>query len=121
MVKAIFLAASNADAVLFFVFDGRDVVTQEDFIAACEKILKEQKSLPEREPGESGNKCDGCPYKRSVPCIGFCISDIVKEMKEKRRECGSFEPEDQNWQEDTRIPSSQTTIGGPLSFLNGKI
>ena len=36
--------------------------------------------LPEREPGESGNKCDGCPYKRSVPCIGFCISDIVKEI-----------------------------------------
>ena len=35
--------------------------------------------------------------------------------------CGSFEPEAQNWQEDTRIPSSQTTIGGPLSFLNGKI
>ena len=35
--------------------------------------------------------------------------------------CGSFEPEEQNWQEDTRIPGSQTTIGGPLSFLNGKI
>ncbi|MCR5650305.1 MAG: hypothetical protein K6F86_03920 [Lachnospiraceae bacterium] len=35
--------------------------------------------------------------------------------------CGSFEPGQQNWQMDTRIPGSQTTTEGPLSFLNGKI
>ena len=34
-------------ACVSVVLDGRDVVTQEDFIAACEKILKEQKSLAE--------------------------------------------------------------------------
>ena len=40
--------------------------------------------LPEQEPGTKRNKCDGCPYKKPEPCIGFCISDIVKEMKEKK-------------------------------------
>ncbi|MCR5235829.1 MAG: hypothetical protein K6E34_01335 [Lachnospiraceae bacterium] len=36
-------------------------------------------------------------------------------------ETGKFNPGQQNWQTDNRVLGSQTTIGGPLSFLNGKI
>ena len=34
---------------------------------------------------------------------------------------GSFEPGQQDWQRDERALGSQTAIGGPLSFLNGKL
>ena len=35
--------------------------------------------LPD-ETGKPKGRCDGCPYKKSVPCIGYCASDIVKEV-----------------------------------------
>ena len=34
---------------------------------------------------------------------------------------GSFEPGQQDWKTDNRALGSQTAMGGPLSFLNGKI
>ena len=34
---------------------------------------------------------------------------------------GSFEPGQQDWQTESRVLGSQTVMGGPLSFLNGKI
>ena len=34
---------------------------------------------------------------------------------------GDFEPGQQDWQRDERALGSQTSVGGPLSFLNGKI
>ncbi len=34
---------------------------------------------------------------------------------------GNFQPGQQDWQTDNRVLNSQTVIGGPLSFLNGKI
>ena len=34
---------------------------------------------------------------------------------------GDFEPGQQEWQRDERALGSQTAVGGPLSFLNGKI
>ena len=37
--------------------------------------------LPDRSPDKPKSRCDGCPYKRSGPCIGYCISDIVKGTK----------------------------------------
>ena len=34
---------------------------------------------------------------------------------------GRFQPGQQNWRADDRVLASQAAIGGPLSFLNGKI
>jgi len=35
----------------------------------------------EKEPPASfSSKCEGCPYRRKSPCIGYCI----RKIKEKR-------------------------------------
>ncbi len=36
-------------------------------------------------------------------------------------ETGRFSPGQQDWKTDNRVLNSQTRIGGPLSFLNGKM
>ena len=44
MVKAIFLAAKNEDAVLFFD-EADSLLSQEDFVKACDKIEAEKAAL----------------------------------------------------------------------------
>ena len=39
--------------------------------------------LPDGEPEKEKSRCDSCPYKRSGPCIGYCISDIWKETRKR--------------------------------------
>ena len=43
------------------------------------------------------------------------IADIMILIETVR-----FNPGEQNWQTDNRVLNSQTAIGGPLAFLNGK-
>ena len=37
--------------------------------------------IPEKESEGQGYDCRGCPYGRHSPCIGFCLSKIIREMK----------------------------------------
>lgn len=34
---------------------------------------------PEPEKKREKDKCDGCPYGRVNPCIGYCLKDILAE------------------------------------------
>ena len=38
--------------------------------------------LPE-EPEKEEGTCEGCPYGKHAPCIGFCLLKIVRELKIK--------------------------------------
>lgn len=38
----------------------------------CYYKLKEQKKTP--------TECDGCPYGRHHPCIGWCTKKILREL-----------------------------------------
>ena len=38
-------------------------------------------SVPEQEKSE----CDGCPYGRNQPCIGFCLKKCMQEMKMRKK------------------------------------
>ena len=40
--------------------------------------------LPDLTPDKPKSRCDSCSYKRSLPCVGYCIRDIVKETRDKR-------------------------------------
>lgn len=51
-----------------------------------------------------------------IVVIFHIIADIMILI-----ETGKFSPGQQDWQTDNRVLGSQTAIGGPLSFLNGKI
>ncbi len=51
-----------------------------------------------------------------IVVIFHIIADIMILI-----ETGKFSPGQQDWQTDNRVLDSQTAIGGPLSFLNGKI
>ena len=42
--------------------------------------------LPEKDaPKGKAGECDGCPYGKHSPCIGYCIARLEAEMQEKRR------------------------------------
>lgn len=32
--------------------------------------------------------CQGCPYGRHSPCIGYCLQKIMREMREKKQAAG---------------------------------
>lgn len=32
--------------------------------------------LPEKKPEKKKSPCDGCPYGRVSPCIGYCIRQL---------------------------------------------
>ena len=34
--------------------------------------------------GAFSNKCNGCPYGKPVPCIGYCIASLYSEMRAKK-------------------------------------
>ena len=36
--------------------------------------------IPEKETTAEDDTCFGCPYGRHSPCIGFCLSKIIREM-----------------------------------------
>ncbi len=44
----------------------------------CYYILPQERSKKEKSP------CDGCPYGRVNPCIGYCI----KNLRDKQRQAG---------------------------------
>ena len=46
------------------------------FTEKCYYLLPEE---PEKEEGT----CEGCPYGKHAPCIGFCLLKIVRELKIK--------------------------------------
>lgn len=35
--------------------------------------------LPDGPEGKERSECDGCPYGKASPCIGYCIKKIRKE------------------------------------------
>lgn len=34
--------------------------------------------LPAKKPDSEKSRCEGCPYGRANPCIGFCMKEILK-------------------------------------------
>ena len=44
----------------------------------CHYLISEQKK--EQKKQVSG-QCEGCPYGKHVPCIGYCIASLYSEMK----------------------------------------
>lgn len=34
-----------------------------------------------QETGGQTGECQGCPYGRIFPCIGYCLQKIIREMK----------------------------------------
>ncbi len=55
-------------------------------IATSETVTEEvfhQKS----DENRTGN-CQGCPYGRHSPCIGYCMKKILREMREKKQSAG---------------------------------
>lgn len=40
--------------------------------------------IPEKQEKKKNSKCDGCPYGKPVPCIGYCISGLYSEMKARK-------------------------------------
>ena len=46
-------------------------------------------NLPAQEISRNGGGgCQGCPYGRHSPCIGYCLKKILREMKEKKQSSG---------------------------------
>ena len=37
--------------------------------------------LPPKEEKKPVSPCDGCPYSRPNPCIGFCMRNIIASSK----------------------------------------
>ena len=37
--------------------------------------------LPPAEKKKSKSPCDGCPYSRTNPCIGFCMKELLGSRK----------------------------------------
>jgi hypothetical protein len=46
----------------------------------CYYLLPE--SPPVLKPGKHWIPCEGCPYGKYDPCIGYCIEKILKEGKD---------------------------------------
>lgn len=44
----------------------------------ADNLIPEKESLPEEEYRPS---CNGCPYGRHFPCVGYCLKKIILEMK----------------------------------------
>ncbi len=44
--------------------------------------------LPQEFSGNGGGGCQGCPYGRHSPCIGYCLKKILREMGEKKQSAG---------------------------------
>ena len=38
--------------------------------------------LPPEEEKKKKSPCDGCPYGRVSPCIGYCLREIQQNRKE---------------------------------------
>lgn len=39
--------------------------------------------LPPKEEKKPASPCDGCPYGKNHPCIGFCMKNIMADTKQK--------------------------------------
>ena len=39
--------------------------------------------LPEKKKAEPKSPCDGCPYGRVSPCIGYCLREIQQRGAKK--------------------------------------
>ena len=54
-----------------------------------EYMMTEQPSSGQaRETGTApvlSDKCQGCPYGRARPCVGFCLKDLMADIAKKRR------------------------------------
>ena len=44
--------------------------------------------LPQEFSANGGGGCQGCPYGRHSPCIGYCLKKILREMGEKKQSAG---------------------------------
>ena len=40
----------------------------------CIYIIREEKK---KKKEKAKSKCDGCPYGKSAPCIGWCTKDVM--------------------------------------------
>lgn len=63
----------------------------------CYYLLPEDIPTPGTAPGEvfqqksdknHADDCQGCPYGRHSPCIGYCMKKILQEMREKKQSAG---------------------------------
>lgn len=39
--------------------------------------------LPEKKKAKKTRPCDGCPYGRINPCIGYCLRNILQQKAKK--------------------------------------
>ena len=39
--------------------------------------------LPEKKKAKKTSPCDGCPYGRINPCIGYCLRNILQQKAKK--------------------------------------
>ena len=44
--------------------------------------------LPQEFSKTGVGGCQGCPYGRHSPCIGYCLKKILREMREKKQSAG---------------------------------
>lgn len=40
--------------------------------------------LPDKKAEKKKSACDGCPYGKVSPCIGFCLRSIMQEHNQKK-------------------------------------
>lgn len=65
---------------------------------ACWYLLTSEKDRPgkdrrgSRQDDAGEGNCSGCPYGRHYPCIGYCMKNLMEEMKLKKQ--GSSGKED---------------------------
>lgn len=38
----------------------------------------------DKKKQEMKKNCEGCPYGKHAPCIGYCMDRLLKEMREER-------------------------------------
>lgn len=46
--------------------------------------------LPPKETKSEKNRCSGCPYGKTNPCIGFCMKELLQDTR-KAREADAHE------------------------------
>ena len=63
----------------------------------CYYLLSEDSLTPgtalgeafqQKEDGTYGGSCQGCPYGRHSPCIGYCMKKILWEIRQKKQSAG---------------------------------
>lgn len=51
----------------------------------CYYLLPKKESVS-KEAQKKVTDCDACPYSRRSPCMGYCLQNIILEMKQKKQD-----------------------------------